>query len=71
MFQEQETVYVRLCIRGEIERSFLAVDSPDADRVLSVVTKALEAAEINWKDKLEGFGSDGANVMLGKNILSS
>ena len=68
--EEQEIVYIRTCVRGDIDTSFLAVNAPqraDADGILSIVTQALDSTETNWKYKLVGFGSDGANVMMGKN----
>lgn len=68
--QEEEIIYVRYSKSGEIKTVFLAIDSPDradADGVFKCIEKALDSAEVkDWRKKIVGFGSDGANVMIGK-----
>jgi hypothetical protein len=50
---------------------FLAIDSPeraDANGVFACIENVLDNADIrDWRQKIVGFGSDGANVMMGKN----
>lgn len=70
--REQEIVYVRYCVEGEVHVRLCAVkhlEKGDAVHIVEAVGQALtEATNLEteeWKEKLVGFASDGAAVMLG------
>lgn len=71
---EQELVYVRSCSGGVISNNFVALvptEVADAKGIFNAILKAahteLELDEDALFKKTVGLGSDGANVMMGKN----
>ena len=69
---EQELVYVRFQQGGIPINLFLSVQalrSGDAPGICNGLDAAFQHAELSsgeWRDRLVGFGADGAAVMLGR-----
>lgn len=68
--KEQESIYVRTCVKGKIQCQFLCIDEPTstcADDLFDFVNVKMEQYGIA-KDiavRLVGFGADGASNMMG------
>ena len=67
--QEQEIVYLRYVIAGEVKARFLAIKAPERPNAQYITDAILEAMAMdgaeNWNLKLIALGSDGAAVMQG------
>ena len=68
---EAEMVYLRHAHRGTIAVNFAGyvnVERANAPVILGAITTAVTRLGVtDWHQKLVGFGSDGASVMVGKN----
>ena len=70
---EAEMVYVRHARHGVIAVEFAGyvnVERANAPGILAAISTAmtrLGVTDAEWQEKLVGFGSDGASVMVGKN----
>ena len=70
---EAEMIYVRYAHRGAISVNFAAyvnVERANAPGILDAISTAMSRLDVtaaDWQEKLVGFGSDGASVMVGKN----
>ena len=66
--KEEEIVYIRSSVDGEIKTNFLSIGSPEADAngIMDVIQNSMTGIKA-WEKKIVGLGSDGANVMMGKN----
>lgn len=66
---ENELIYVRFLDEGKPVNHYLGVEdiqNANATGILQTIETAFERSNVdNWKDKLVGFGSDGASVNLG------
>nr|XP_057918161.1 zinc finger protein 862 [Doryrhamphus excisus] len=66
---EQELVYIRYILDGEPVSQFLSIEevnNGNAQGILQSIEGAFDRYNLmDWKDKLVGFGSDGAAVMIG------
>ena len=70
---EAEMIYVRHAHRGAISVNFAGyvnVERANTPGILDAITTAMSRLNVtpaDWQQKLVGFGSDGASVMVGKN----
>lgn len=76
LIRETAIVYVRFAYQGKVHCQMVgvqSVDKSDAPAVTNAILKTLQTnLELNlpsqdWSRKLVGFGSDGADVMVGQN----
>ena len=68
-YQEAEIVYVRHCTAGQINVNFSLVKNiprGDADSISKVIIDGLKNMCPDYRNKLVGLRTDGANVILGK-----
>lgn len=68
--KEQETIFIRWCLRGKIETRFFSIGEPDStsseDLYKSVKMKIQDQNMLPHMSILVGFGCDGASNMFGK-----
>ncbi|XP_039398884.1 sperm flagellar protein 2 isoform X4 [Mauremys reevesii] len=74
--KEGAVVYIRFASEGKVHCQIVgvqSVDKPDASTIKNAIVKILQInLQVNlssqdWSRKLVGFGSDGADVMVGEN----
>ncbi|XP_044876872.1 zinc finger protein 862-like isoform X1 [Mauremys mutica] len=74
--KEGAVVYIRFASEGKVHCQIVgvqSVDKPDASTIKNAIVKTLQInLQVNlssqdWSRKLVGFGSDGADVMVGEN----
>ena len=69
---EQEIVFIRYCVKGNVHTKFVAIKSPKSPDAIGLYNSIMDAladiglTEQEVKKKLVGFGCDGASVMIGK-----
>ncbi|XP_049904301.1 zinc finger protein 862-like [Epinephelus moara] len=66
--KEEEMVYVRTCVAGTVETSFVgitAVEKADAENITTAIKGIMESVCCDWEDKVVAISTDGAAVMVG------